>query len=57
MIDTQHEVTRLEHQTRRLRDRLAGAWRSNRPSPVIRRIEELIEHRWRLLDRARNEHP
>jgi hypothetical protein len=46
-------TTRLEEQVRRLRNRLADAWRQNGSSATIRRLEGLIQRRWQLLDEAR----
>jgi len=56
MIDERHNESRIEAQLERLRRRLAEAWRDGRPPQVIRRLEAMIEHRWRIRDRCLDNH-
>ncbi|MCH7925417.1 MAG: hypothetical protein IIC51_07785 [Planctomycetes bacterium] len=50
-------IDRLEYQRQRLRNRLANALQCGFSAPVIGRLESLLQHRWRLLDRAREQTP
>ncbi len=51
MIDQGHNESRIEAQLERLRNRLAAAWRDGRSPKVIRRLEAMIDRRWRIRDR------
>ena len=57
MSTQQPSVTRLQRQTRRLRNLLARAWRDRRSPQLIARVERMLQARWRMLDRAYQNHP
>ena len=55
MMNRRPYEPRIEHQLERLRNRLAAAWERGCSPAVIRRLEAMIDRRWRLRDRAANQ--
>jgi hypothetical protein len=55
VIQNRQSVHRLEHQLRRLRNRLADAWARGCSKPMIERLEKNMQRRWALLDQARDD--